>query len=125
LLSLALNYCFAFELRAQVAVTKPSPSATPGLGSQTAQTERIIVTGSEIPTAAELGPNPALITNRDYINKSPERTAEQLLRNLPLANANGVPTANNANGFAAGASSISLRGFDPSATLVLIYDLTL
>jgi iron complex outermembrane recepter protein len=42
------------------------------------------------------------------------------LKNLPVANANGVPSSNNANGFAPGASSISLRGFDASATLVLI-----
>ena len=37
-----------------------------------------------------------------------------------MANANGVPVSNNATGFTSGASSISLRGFDPSATLVLI-----
>ena len=57
--------------------------------------------------------------DRDYIEKSGERTAEQLLRDLPVANANGVPTSNNAGGVG-GASSISLRGFDASATLVLI-----
>ena len=37
-----------------------------------------------------------------------------------MANANGVPISNNATGFTPGASSISLRGFDTSATLTLI-----
>ena len=43
-----------------------------------------------------------------------------MLKNLPIANANGVPISNNATGFTPGASSISLRGFEPDATLVLI-----
>ena len=80
----------------------------------------MLVTGSNIPTANEVGPNPVQIIDRDYIEKSGERTIEQLLRDLPVANANGVPTSNNGTGFAPGASSISLRGFDASATLVLI-----
>src|SRR5262249_16682337 len=40
--------------------------------------------------------------------------------NLTVAGPNGVPTANNSSGVTPGASSISLRGFDPSDTLVLI-----
>ena len=78
------------------------------------------MTGSNIPTAEEVGPNPVLNINRDLINKSGQRSAEALLKNLPVANANGVPLSNNNTGFTPGASSISLRGFDPSATLVLI-----
>ena len=85
-----------------------------------AEAERVIVTGSNIPTAEEVGPNPVLNINRDLINKRGERNAEELIRNLPVANANGVPVSNNATGFTAGAASISLRGFDPSATLVLV-----
>src|SRR5206468_6161363 len=84
------------------------------------ETDRIIVTGSNIPTAEEVGPNPVLTIGRELIDKSGERTAEELIKNLPEANANGVPISNNANGFAPGASSISLRGFEPDATLVLI-----
>jgi iron complex outermembrane receptor protein len=111
---------FNLAAQAQVALTAPRPSPSPTPMSVAVQTERIIVTGSKIPAAEEVGPNPVLTINRDYIEHSGERTTAQLLRNLPIANANGVPTSNNANGFAAGASSISLRGFDPSATLVLI-----
>ncbi len=88
--------------------------------AQEAVTPEIIVTGSKIPTAEEVGPNPVQTIDRQEIERSPERTTEELLRHLPVANANGVPSANNGNGFAPGASSISLRGFDPSATLVLI-----
>ena len=43
-----------------------------------------------------------------------------MLRNLTVANANGVPVSNHALGSTPGATSISLRGFDTSATLVLI-----
>jgi len=84
------------------------------------ETERIIVTGSNIPTAQEVGPNPVLNINRDLINKSPQRTAEELIKDLPVANGGGVPVSNNGTGFTPGASAISLRGLGPQATLVLI-----
>src|SRR5256714_3896650 len=86
----------------------------------TAEAERIIVTGSNIPTAEEVGPNPVLNINRDLINKSGERSAEELIKNLPVANGGGVPISNNGTGFTPGASAISLRGLGPEATLVLI-----
>ncbi|HEX8679176.1 MAG TPA: TonB-dependent receptor plug domain-containing protein, partial [Chthoniobacterales bacterium] len=87
-----------------------------------ASTERVFVTGSIIPTAAEVGPNPVINTTRDLINKSGERTTEEVLRNLPVANSNGIPTSNNQNGSntAVGAASVALRGFDARATLVLL-----
>jgi iron complex outermembrane recepter protein len=103
--------------------TQPAaaPAPAPAGGTQaTAEAERVIVTGSNIPTAEEVGPNPVLNLNRDLINKSGERQAAELLRNLPVANANGVPISNNATGFTPGAASISLRGFTPEATLLLV-----
>src|SRR5437868_1604511 len=102
----------------------PTPTAAPAAGATatggTAETERIIVTGSNIPTAEEVGPNPVLNINRDLINKSGERTAEELIKNLPVANGGGVPISNNGTGFTPGASAISLRGLGPEATLVLV-----
>ncbi len=89
-------------------------------GGGTAETERIIVTGSNIPTAQEVGPNPVLNINRDLINKSGERTAEALIKDLPIANGGGVPISNNGTGFTPGASAISLRGLGPQETLLLI-----
>ena len=102
-------------------VNRQEPNRLPAGGTvQAAEAERVIVTGSNIPTAEEVGPNPVLNLNRDLINKSGERQAAELLRDLPVANANGVPISNNATGFTPGAASISLRGFTPEATLVLI-----
>jgi iron complex outermembrane receptor protein len=95
-------------------------AATPVAGEAATEAERVIVTGSNIPTAEEVGPNPVLALNRDLIEKSGERQAAELLRDLPVANANGVPVSNNATGFTPGAASVSLRGFTPEATLLLI-----
>lgn len=100
---------------------EPTPSVNAN-GTQEAATERVVVTGSNIPTAQEVGPNPVLNINRELINKSGERTVEELLRNQPVANANGVPVSNNENGSntAVGAATIALRGFDARATLILL-----
>src|ERR1700736_3754766 len=108
---------------AQSAAGSTQPGGQPAAGAPTtgtAEAERVIVTGSNIPTAEEVGPNPVLALNRDLIEKSGERQAAELLRDLPIANANGVPISNNATGFTPGAASVSLRGFTPEATLVLI-----
>ena len=86
----------------------------------TTEVERVIVTGSHIPTAEEVGPNPVLEISRETIEKSGERTAAELLRRLPIEGFAGVPTANNGNSDVAGASSVALRGFDASSTLVLL-----
>src|SRR5206468_2943933 len=85
--------------------------------------ESVIVTGSLIPTSELVGPNPISTLDRDLINKSGQgTTTEELLKSLPIASANSIPVQNNANaaGGPAGAASVSLRGFDPGATLVLI-----
>src|SRR3982751_231045 len=108
---------------AQSAAGSTQPGGQPAAGAPTtgaAEAERVIVTGSNIPTAEEVGPNPVLALNRDLIEKSGEPQAAELLRNLPIANANGVPISNNATGLTPGAASVSLRGFFPEATLLLI-----
>src|SRR3954470_17240742 len=122
------------RLSAQEAVTAPPPTGPaaprvdqqgnrlPQQGQQEASTERVFVTGSIIPTAAEVGPNPVLRADRDLIEKSGERTTEELLRNLPASNANGIPVSNNENGSntTVGAATVALRGFDARATLILL-----
>ena len=95
-------------------------AASPAPAEANAEAERVIVTGSNIPTAQEVGPNPVDIITRDRIDKAGERTTAELVRNLTVAGPNGVPASNNGAGLTAGASSISLRGFDASSTLVLI-----
>ena len=92
----------------------PTPSVAP------TEVERVIVTGSNIPTAAEVGPNPVDILNRDQIDKAGERTTADLVRNLTVAGPNGVPFSNNGAGLTPGASTIAFRGFDASSTVVLI-----
>src|SRR5438046_7682401 len=98
----------------------PPPGAAPA--PATAEAERVIVTGSNIPTAEEVGPNPVLDFNRDNINKSGEHTTEQFLLSLPVVNANVVPISNNENGSntAVGAATVALHGFDARATLILL-----
>src|SRR5438128_1212903 len=98
----------------------PPPGAAPA--PPATEAERVIVTGSNIPTAEEVGPNPVDIYNRNNINKSGEFTTEQFLLSLPIANANIIPTSNNENGSntAVGAATIALRGFDARATLILL-----
>jgi iron complex outermembrane receptor protein len=99
----------------------PPPDAAPPAPSA-AEAERVIVTGSNIPTAAEVGANPVDIYDRAAIIKSGQQTTERFLQSLPTVNANLVPVSNNENGTntAVGAATIALRGFDARATLILI-----
>jgi iron complex outermembrane receptor protein len=110
----------------QTAPPAPAASGVIESGAQTgvtAEAERVIVTGSNIPTAEEVGPNPVFILNRDLINKSGQgTTVEELLKTQPVMNASGIPVNNNGSsqGGPSGTASVSLRGFDPGATLVLV-----
>ena len=100
----------------------PTPSPTPATAaspsrSRTRDCDRLEHSNSNW----RIGANPVQVIDRYTIEKSGERNTEELLRNQPVANANGVPTSGNAGAiYGQGASSISLRGFDPGATLVLI-----
>src|SRR6266516_429680 len=87
----------------------PPPGAAPPPAA--AEAERVIVTGSNIPTAETVGPNPVDTYNRENINKSGEITTEQFLLSLPVVNANVVPISNNENGSntAVGAATVALR----------------
>jgi iron complex outermembrane recepter protein len=133
---LAIFFAIIPDVPAQVAAI-PSPAPSPGApapvardaqgnlvpaSSASATAERVIVTGSNIPTAEEVGPNPVDIYNRETMSKSGQRTTEQFLQSLPTVNANVIPQSNNENGTntAVGAATIALRGFDARATLILI-----
>jgi iron complex outermembrane receptor protein len=124
--SVGFPFVIASNAFAQAAPPPPPPPgaaapAAPAPGA--AEVERVIVTGSNIPTAEEVGPNPVFNLNRDLINKSGQgTTTEQLLKTQPVMSASSVPVQNNGTGQAgpSGTASISLRGFDPGATLVLL-----
>src|SRR5436190_14275110 len=120
-----------FAIVSGVSAQGPSPAPTGARDAQgnllppsstAATTERVIVTGSNIPTAEEVGPNPVETYTQEDIRKSGQRNTEQFLQSLSLVNANVVPVSNNENGSntAVGAATISLRGLDPRATLILI-----
>src|SRR5438105_9699056 len=132
---LAIFFAIVSNLPAQG--PSPSPSPPPGAqapvvrdaqgnvvpaSSAAATAERVIVTGSNIPTAEEVGPNPVDTYNRETMAKSGEPTTERFLLSIPTVNANVVPVSNNENGSntAVGAATIALRGFDARATLILI-----
>jgi iron complex outermembrane receptor protein len=109
---LAIFLAIVFNVPAQV--PSPAPVAAGARDAQgnllpgaTATAERVIVTGSNIPTAEEVGPNPVDVYNTETLSKSGQRTTEQFL------NENGSNTA-------VGAATIALRGFDARATLILI-----
>src|SRR2546430_2439719 len=83
-----------------------------------AEVERVIVTGSNIPTAEETGPNPVDTYRVQDIEKLGVRNATDLLVRLPQE-AGSTITQNIANG---GDGSVipNLRGLLPKETLVLI-----
>jgi iron complex outermembrane receptor protein len=83
-----------------------------------AEAERVIVTGSNIPTAQEVGPNPVDTYRPTDIEKLGVRNATDFLTNLPQEMGSTV-NQNIANG---GDGSVvpNLRGLLPKETLVLI-----
>src|SRR5205814_2168405 len=108
---LAIFFAIVSNLPAQG--PSPSPSPPPGAqapvvrdaqgnlvpaSSASATAERVIVTGSNIPTAEEVGVNPVDIYNCETMSKSGQRTTEQFLQSLPTVNANIIPQSNNENG---------------------------
>ena len=89
-------------------------TSTPGV----AEVERVIVTGSNIPTAEETGPNPVDTYRPADIEKLGIRNAQDLQTFLPQE-AGGTVNLNIANG-GDGTVQINLRGFLPKETLILI-----
>src|SRR5436190_15393058 len=122
--SVGFPLIFASNAIAQLAAPAvPPPPPAPGAAAPAAEVERVIVTGSLIPTAEEVGPNPVFALNRDLINKSGAgTTAEQLLQRQPVMNGANIPVNNNGTSQSGpvGSAAIALRGLDPGATLVLI-----
>ena len=120
LIRVALVACVGFPLiiassaRAQEPAASP---AAPGPGGTEATTERVIVTGSNIPTAEEVGPNPVDTYRRDDITRLGVRTASDLVRTIPSV-AGAYQTESISNG-GSGTTQVDLRGIDPKETLVL------
>src|SRR5438445_7283451 len=120
--AVAFPLIIAMSVRAQEPAPPP-PTGTnvapaPGAPAATEATaERVIVTGSNIPTAEEVGPNPVDTYRRDDITRLGVRTPTDLVLRIPASTGSNT-TENNNNG-GDGSTRISLRGIDPKETLVL------
>ena len=106
----------------------PAPSTDAGAAATTgsnipnpagasAEVERVVVTGSNIPTAEEVGPNPVDTYRKDDITRLGVRTATDLIHRLPAAAGSQI-SENNTNG-GDGRAEINLRGIFAKETLVL------
>src|SRR5438477_5745826 len=110
--SVGFPLIFASNAFAQLA----APAAPAPAGEAVA--ERVIVTGSNIPTAEETGPNPVDTYRPQDIEKLGIRNATDLTTILPQE-AGGTVNQNIANG-GDGTVQINLRGLLAKETLVLV-----
>jgi iron complex outermembrane receptor protein len=109
---IAAALCSVIETQAQ------EPTATPQTVGQPGVTiEEVIVTGSNIPTAEEVGPQPVILINRDLIFQFGAPNATDLVRKLPVVT--GPSINDNINVFGDGRTEIDLRGLFAKETLVL------
>src|SRR5438477_11184692 len=70
-------------------------SPNTGVGTpDIAETKRVIVTGSNIPTAEEVGPNPVDTYRREDITRMGARSPSDLIQRIPAATGFG-PNENN------------------------------
>jgi iron complex outermembrane receptor protein len=83
-----------------------------------AEVERVIVTGSNIPTAEETGPNPVDTYRPQDLERLGIRNATDLTTFLPQE-AGGTTNLNISN-FGLGTVQFNLRGLLPKETLVLV-----
>ena len=120
-LRMALVACAGVPLiiasNASAQLPSPAVPANPAAPS-TAEVERVIVTGSNIPTAEETGPNPVDTYRPQDIEKLGIRSTTDLQEFIPQA-AGGTVNLNIGNG-GDGTVQFNLRGILPKETLVLI-----
>src|SRR6266404_8377958 len=116
-LALMASVGFPFILASNAFAQLPAP-ALPAPAAPTAEVERVVVTGSNIPTAEETGPNPVDTYRPQDIEKLGIRNATDLQEFIPQE-AGGSLNLNIGNG-GDGTVQFNLRGLLPKETLVLI-----
>src|SRR5438445_5072915 len=120
-LALMAGVGFPFILASNAFAQLPAPAvpAEPGAPPpSTAEVERVVVTGSNIPTAEETGPNPVDTYRPQDIEKLGIRNATDLQEFIPQQ-AGGTVNLNIGNG-GDGTIQFNLRGILPKETLILI-----
>jgi iron complex outermembrane receptor protein len=89
------------------------PSPTPVNNQPAAEAERVIVTGSNIPSADEVGPNPVDTYRHDDITNLGVRTPTDFTQRIPSVAGFGP------NEYSDSSTRVSLRGIAPKDTLLL------
>src|SRR6266576_2399364 len=121
-LALMAGVGFPFIFASNAFAQLPAPAAPapppPGAPAPAAEVERVVVTGSNIPTAEETGPNPVDTYRPQDIEKLGIRSATDLQEFIPQ-NAGGTVNLNIGNG-GDGTVQFNLRGILSKETLVLI-----
>ena len=115
--SVGFPLIFASNAFAQLPAPGAPPPA-PGAPPPSAEVERVVVTGSNIPTAEETGPNPVDTYRPQDIEKLGIRSATDLQEFIPQE-AGGTVNLNIGNG-GDGTIQFNLRGLLPKETLVLV-----
>ena len=113
----AVGFPLIFASRAFAQLPAPAAPAA-GSPAPTAEVERVVVTGSNIPTAEETGPNPVDTYRPQDIEKLGIRSSTDLQEFIPQE-AGGTVNLNMGNG-GDGTVQFNLRGLLPKETLVLI-----
>lgn len=131
--ALAVGVGIPFLIASSASAQGPSPSPASGgtVGSpvqnqvgataaanSTGETERVVVTGSNIPTAESVGPAPVDTYTTADIEKTGAVTQTDLIQRLPAATGSSI-TENVTNG-GDGRTEVNLRGIGPEETLVLV-----
>ena len=106
----------ALSVSVEIEAQEPTPPLQTQ-GQPGVTIEEVIVTGSNIPTAEEVGPNPVDVYDRDDIRRLGVRTMTDLVQRLPEAMGASI-TENNVNG-GNGRTELNVRGILPKETLVL------
>jgi iron complex outermembrane receptor protein len=114
-LALAASVGFPLIFAATAFAQAPPPPPPPG---GVAEAERVIVTGSNIPTAQEQASIPVTTYSAEWLQKAGANTPVEGLRQLPTFVGNAA-TENGSNG-EDGTATINLRGIGDANTLVLV-----
>ncbi len=87
--------------------------------AQDDKVQRVEVTGSNIKRSQSEGASPIQVMNRDEIEKTGKVSVAEVLQSLAIDGSGSLNTSFG-SGFAAGATTISLRGLGSNSTLILL-----